>query len=86
MLSPNKFAKQIKISYDRALIMCSQNEIENIKTEGGHYLIPEKEVDKFISNENFVSREDYESVIRENAKLKTLLDQVKSFIINLKFE
>jgi excisionase family DNA binding protein len=83
MLSPQVFARQAGLSYQQVLHMCKFNQIEAVKTSGGHFKIPEKELDKFFKPNGYVSKEEYERVIRENEKLKTILEQAKIFFVNL---
>lgn len=86
MLSPQTFAKQAGLSYQQVLHMCKFSQIEAVKTSGGHFKIPEKELDKLFKPDGYVAKEEYERVIRENEKLKTMLEQAKSFFVNLKIE
>lgn len=86
MLSPQKFAEISGLSYEQVLNMCKNNDINAIKTAGGHFKIPEKELDKFKENDNYVSKEDYIKLLKENERLKTILEQFKSFVENLKVE
>lgn len=84
MLSPQAFAKQSGLSYQQVLIMCKKSELEDvIRTRGGYYKIPEKNLNKFLKDESYVSKEEYEQLIRENEKLKVLLNQVKNYILDL---
>jgi excisionase family DNA binding protein len=80
MLSPQTFAQKTGLSYGQVLLMCKKKEINTVVSPGGHFKIPEKELERFIKNEDYVSKEDYEKVVRENERLKTLLKQVKGFI------
>lgn len=75
--TPLQFAKKIGFSYEHVLQMCKTKEIESISTEGGHFKIPEKELDKFI-NKDYITKDEYLRVIRENERLKTLLKHVKA--------
>ncbi|WP_251861937.1 DNA-binding protein [Clostridium sp. Marseille-Q2269] len=82
MLSPQKFAKESGLSYQQVLQMCKGKEINALRTEGGHFKIPPKELDKF-KNSNYVTKEDYLQIIRENERLKALLEQFKKYALNL---
>lgn len=86
MLTPQVFAKQTGLSYSQVLHMCKSNQIEAVETTGGHFKIPEKELEKYKPNNEYVSKEEYERVIRENEKLKTILEQAKLFFKNLNIE
>lgn len=77
MLSPQKFAETTGLSYQQVLIMCKKGDVETVKTRGGHFKIYESEIDKFINNQDVITREDYERVLRENERLRTMLSQLK---------
>ena len=83
MFSPQTFSKETGLSYSIVLHMCKTGELETVKTEGGHFKIPEKELIKFKKPEEYVSKVDYEKVIRENERLKTLLLQAKTYFNSL---
>lgn len=86
MFTPKEFAVKTGLSYSRVLQMCKTGEIEAVnqnKASGSHFYIPEKELDKYYSKDGFVTKEEYEKVLRENEKLKTLLNNVKSFVLNI---
>jgi predicted site-specific integrase-resolvase len=76
MYSPQKFSKKIGFSYEQVINMCRSGKVESFRTPGGHYKIPDKELDKFL-NPDFISRDEYMKVVRENEKLKTILNQLK---------
>lgn len=80
MLSPQTFARKTGLSYNQVLLMCKKKDINTVTSPGGHFKIPEKELDKFLKDSDFVSKEDYEKVVRENERLKTLLKQVQDYI------
>lgn len=82
MLSPQNFAKESGLSYQQVLQMCKSKEINALKTEGGHFKIPPKELDKF-KNSNYVTKEDYLKIVKENERLRTLMDQFKKYILSL---
>lgn len=86
MLTPQQFAKRTGLSYAQVLFMCKKKEIDAIETNGGHYKIPESQLNKYSQPEEYVSKEEYEKVIRENERLKTLLNQFKNFVFNLEVE
>ena len=80
MLSPQTFAQKTGLSYGQVLLMCKRKDINAVSSPGGHFKIPEKELDKFLNDNDYVSKEDYEKVVRENERLKTLLKQMKDYI------
>lgn len=80
MLTPKQFAEKVGLSYAQALYMCKNGEIEAIKTRKGYYKIPEKELDKFAKRDDYVTKEKYEEVIRENERLKTEIGRLKTFV------
>lgn len=79
MFSPQQFAKECGLSYQQVLQMCKTKELNVLETEGGHFKIPEKEIERF-KNSDYVTKEEYLKVIRENEKLKVILAQCKNFI------
>ncbi|MCY6958831.1 DNA-binding protein [Clostridium brassicae] len=83
MFSPQKFAKECGLSYNQVLQMCKTKEINALETEGGHFKIPPKELDKF-KNSDHVSKDEYLKVIRENERLRTVIEQFKNYVLNLK--
>lgn len=85
MLTPKNFAKKSGLSYDQVLIMCKSGKIVAVKSNGGHFKIFEKELNKFISNNDVaqVTIEDYEKVVRENEKLKIVIAQIKKYVSDL---
>lgn len=82
MLSPQNFAKESGLSYQQVLQMCKSKEISALKTEGGHFKIPPKELDKF-KNSNYVTKDEYLKVVRENERLRVILTQCKNYISSL---
>ncbi len=85
MFSPQRFSREAGISYNQVLHMCKSGDLDTIKTDGGHFKIPEKELIKYKKPEEYVSKEEYEEVIRENERLKTMLLQAKTWFSNLDF-
>ncbi|MBV4422955.1 DNA-binding protein [Clostridium tyrobutyricum] len=83
MLSPQQFSKKTGLSYRQVLIMCKDNKINAIRTNKGHYKILDKEIDKFTRNGNYVSREKYEQIVRENERLKVIIAQFKKYAVNI---
>lgn len=84
MLSPRKFSDKTGISYDRILLMCKSMEIDSLKTKGGHFNIYDKELDRFVkSSDNYVTKEEYMKVVRENERFKTLINQLQRFVLNI---
>lgn len=67
----------------QVLQMCKIGEIETIKTEGGHFKIPEKELAKFKKPVEYISKGEYEEIVRENERLRTLLLQAKAWFDNM---
>lgn len=82
MLSPQQFAKKCGLSYQQVLQMCKSKEINALETEGGHFKIPQKELDRF-KNSDYVTKEEYLKVIRENERLRVIVNQCKNYISNL---
>jgi excisionase family DNA binding protein len=83
MFSPQEFAKRTGLSYTQVLYMCKKNEIEAIRTRGGHYKIPESQIAKFKAPQEFITREQYEETVRENERLKTIINEFIKSLKNL---
>lgn len=83
LISPVEFAKKTGISYEVARSLCLEGKIKHEVTSGNHIKIYSSEVDRFNGKkEDYVSKEDYEAVIRENERLKAFISQLKIFINN----
>lgn len=85
MLTPRNFASKSGLSYNQVLSMCKSSELKTVRTNRGHFKIADKELDRFIRNDSYISKEDYEKLIRKNESLTTTLRQVQNYIGNLKF-
>ena len=84
MLSPREFSDKTGLSYDRVLLMCKSDEIECLKSKGGHFNIYDKELDNFINNnDSYVTKEEYVEVVRENERLKAFINQLQGFVLNM---
>lgn len=83
-LTPKKFSEITGENYELILKLCKKDKILCEKTDGGHYKIYESEIERFSKlNKDFVSKEDYEKVIRENERLKQKLEHLKVIIDSL---
>lgn len=80
-LSPVKFAERSGENYEFIRELCREGKLKCEITEGNHIKIYESELSKF-SNKDYVTKEQYEKVIRENERLKTFINQLKYFIQN----
>lgn len=67
-VSAEKYAKMTGLGSEEVKRQCRIGKIECFMTEGGHY--------KILVRQNAVSREEYEKVVRENEKLKTIIQSV----------
>ena len=77
-VSPRKFSEQTGENYELILELCKNGALKCEQTEGGHFKIYKAELDKYLNhNQDFVSKEDYEAVIRENERLKYFIAQLK---------
>ena len=77
-ISPKEFSKKTNLSYDLVLRMCKLEEIQAVKTKGGHFKIPFMEVDRFIKpQQEYITKADYEAVVRENERLKLQIEQIR---------
>lgn len=80
MLTPRNFAKQTGLSYNQVLLMCKEGDIATVKSPRGHFKIADTELDKFIKNDNYISKEKYEALVRENENLRTTISQLKKIL------
>ena len=67
-VSAEKYSEMVGMGAEEIKRQCRIGKIECLRTEKGHYKIPIYEGDA-------VSREQYEKVLKENVKLKTILEQ-----------
>lgn|GEM_PF-3371183 len=82
-ITARKFSEETGENYELILDLCKNGTLKCEKTEGGHFKIYKSELDKYLNQkQDFVSKEEYESVIRENEKLKCFVTQLKKFIEN----
>lgn len=79
-LTPAQFANETGENYNLILNLCKIGSLKCQITEGGHYKIYKTELDKFTNNKDYVTREDYEAVIRENERLKSFIKQLRATI------
>ena len=83
-ITAKKFSELTGENYELILVLCKNGTLKCEKTEGGHFKIYKSEADKYLNrNQDFVSKEDYEAVIRENERLKCCLSQLKIIIENV---
>ena len=69
-ISLNEFMKRRKVGYEVALKMIANKEIESMRTPGGQY--------KIKVGGQTVSNEMYETVVRENEKLKAIIKTMQT--------
>lgn len=80
-ISPKVFSEEVNLSYDHVLRMCKLGEIETVKTQGGHFKIPVREIKRFTeASQEYITKADYELVVRENERLRLQLEQIKLLI------
>lgn len=82
-ITPKIFAKKTGENYELILELCKNGTIKCEQTEGGHFKIYKSELDKYLDvNLDFISKEDYEKVVRENERLKCFIIQLKNLLEN----
>lgn len=79
-LTPAQFASETGENYSLILSLCKDGSLKCQVTEGGHYKIFKTELEKFTANKDYVTKEDYEAVIRENERLKSFINQLRATI------
>lgn len=67
-VSPKKYSELTGMGEEEVKKQCRMGTIEHKMTEGGHYKIA-------IYDNDVVSREKYDDVVKENVKLKTIVEQ-----------
>jgi len=67
-VSAETYNKMTGLGVEEVKRQCRIGKLECLMTEGGHY--------KILVRQNAVSREEYEKVVRENEKLKTIIQNV----------
>lgn len=81
-LTPKKFAGMAGENYELILELCKKGSLKAERTEGGHYKIYKTELEKYTRyQEDFITREKYESVIRENEMLKEKIRQIAKMTV-----
>lgn len=81
-ITAREFAKEVGESYGLVLNLCKEGKIECEKTDGGHFKVYKSEIEKYKGKkqDDFITREDYEAVVRENEKLKCIIEQTKALL------
>jgi hypothetical protein len=81
-LNPKEFAKETGLTYQNVLHLCKTNELGHKTTVNGRrFLIPVSELLKFQGgNNDYISIQKYEEVVRENERLKILINQFKELL------
>lgn len=80
MISPKVFARETGMSYAKVRNLAQNDEIKCIISPKGYLSIYESELDRFKNPEKYVLREEYERVLKENAKLKSTLDIIAGIV------
>jgi excisionase family DNA binding protein len=82
-LTPKKFAELVGENYELILDLCKKGSIKSERTEGGHYKIYETELNKFTKcTTDYIAKDEYERIIRENERLRGFIEQLKLLITN----
>lgn len=85
-ISPVEFAKSTEENYELIRNLCLKGKIKCEITKGNHIKIYKTELEKYLNNKNtekvFITKEQYETVIRENERLKLFIKQLKDIIEN----
>lgn len=75
-ISAEEYAKRSGMGAEEVKRQCRIGQIKCLMTEKGHYKIP-------VYDNDSVPIEDYNKIKEENTKLKTILTQINTTIINL---
>lgn len=67
-VSASKYAKMTGLGVEEVKKRCKNGTLESFITEGGYY--------KIALRQNTVSKEEYDKVVRENEKLKGIIQSV----------
>lgn len=68
-VSPKEYAKQTGLGIEQVKRLCKMGKIPYELSQGGQYHIK-------VFKDNCVSYEQYEKVLKENEKLKTILNNI----------
>lgn len=80
MISPKVFARESGMSYAKVRNLAQKGEIKCLISPKGYLTIYESELERIKNPEKYVLREEYERVLKENAKLKSTLDIIASIV------
>ncbi|MBS4959153.1 MAG: DNA-binding protein [Clostridium sp.] len=76
-ITPKKFSELTGENYELILDLCKKGSIKCERTDGGHYKIYKTEFEKFNSSSaDYISKERFEAILRENEMLKERLRQI----------
>lgn len=76
-ITPKKFSELTGENYELILDLCKKGSIKCERTDGGHFKIYKIELDKYTKyKDDFITKEEYERIIRENEMLKQKLKQI----------
>ncbi|GAA0816367.1 DNA-binding protein [Clostridium tertium] len=76
-ITPKKFSELTGENYELILDLCKKGSIRCERTDGGHYKIYKTEFEKFNSSSaDYISKERFEAILRENEMLKERLRQI----------
>jgi hypothetical protein len=70
-VTPQAYAKLSGLSYDTVLYMCKSKQIKAVCSEGGFWKVA-------VSLSEFANQEEYEKLLVENARLRTLLGNIET--------
>ena len=72
-ISLYQYMKTYKVGYNVALQLLHSGKLEYIKTKAGWYKIA-----VYSNDDKFISLEQYEKIIKENEKLKTIIRNISN--------
>lgn len=70
-VSANEYSKQTGLGVEEVKRLCRIGHIPCEMSEGGHYHIK-------VYKDNCVSKEEYDSVVKENTELKSLIKSINN--------
>lgn len=80
MITPKQFSKETGISYAKVRNLAQAGEIRCIVSPGGSISIFESELERYKNPEKYVSIDEYNKLLKENLRLKAILQTVHQMV------
>lgn len=80
MITPKEFSKKTGISYATVRNLAQEGEIRCVISPGGNISIYDSELDRYCNPQNYINIDQYNKVLAENMRLKTILETVHQIV------